>query len=207
LPKATFFNLPEEKQHHLMECALKEFSRVPLYEASISNIVKAANIPRGSFYQYFQDKEDIFYYLLENKSKNHNNAFIDILKKKDGDIFETFIETFRNMVREFQIQEKRDFYKNVFLNMNYKMENTLSMDISEPNFEAEFEKVKPFINNDRLNIADESEMIHVVQILFAITMQNLMFSFTKQYTVDVSLDHYKFELNLLKKGCISNHSL
>lgn len=200
MPKATFFNLPEEKQNHLMDCALKEFSRVPLYEASVSNIVKAANIPRGSFYQYFKDKEDVFYYLLETKSRTHNEAFIDILKKNDGDIFEAFLETFQNMVREFQIQEKRDFYKNVFLNMNYKMENTLSMDISEPNFDAEFEKIKTFINMDKLNISDESEIIHIVQIMIAITMQNLMFSFTKQYTEEVSMEHYRFELKLLKAG-------
>src|SRR5699024_9885379 len=86
----------------------------------------------------------------------------------------------------------------VFLNMNYKMENTLSMDISEPNFDAEFEKIKTFINMDKLNITDESEIIHIVQIMIAITMQNLMFSFTKQYTEEVSMEHYRFELKLLK---------
>ena len=200
MPKATFFNLPTEKQDHLMECALKEFSRVPLYEASVSNIVKAANIPRGSFYQYFEDKEDIFYYLLESKTRTHNETFINILKRSDGDIFDAFLEIFRNMVEEFQIKEKRDFYKNVFLNMNYKMENTLSMDISEPDFESEFENIKEFINIDKLNISKESEMVHVMQIMIAITMQNLMFSFTKQYTVDVSLKKYKLEVDLLKKG-------
>src|SRR5699024_5803253 len=129
-----------------MECALKEFSRVPLYEASVSNIVKAANIPRGSFYQYFKDKEDIFYYLLESKTKTHNDTFINTLKENDGDIFIAFLKTFEIMVNEFQIQRKRDFYKNVFLNMNYKMENTLSMDISEPDHDTEFEEIKQFIN-------------------------------------------------------------
>lgn len=205
MPKATFFNLPEEKQNHLMDSAMKEFSSVPLYKASVSNIVKAANIPRGSFYQYFKDKEDIFYYLLETKTRTHNQYFIELLKKSNGDIFEAFLETFRIMVKEFQDKKKRAFYKNVFMNMNYKMENTLSMDISEPDFEIEFEEIKEFINIDKLNVTDESEMIHVVQIMIATTMQNLMFSFTKQYTEDVSLKNYKIELNLLKKGLYIEH--
>lgn len=183
-----------------MECAMQEFSRVPLYDASVSNIVKVAKIPRGSFYQYFKDKEDIFYYLLEEKTKTHDDTFSETLKKNDGDIFEAFTETFRNMVKKFQVQEERDFYKNVFLNLNYRMENALSMDISEPDFDLQFEHVKEFINFDKLNITDEEEMVHVMQIIIAITMQNLVFAFTKQYSEELSLRNYKFELNLLKNG-------
>src|SRR5699024_1213401 len=153
----------------------------------------------GSFYQYFKDKEDIFYYLLETKTRTHNETFINILKRSDGDLFDAFLETFRNMVREFQVQEKRDFYKNVFLNINYKSDKAMMIEISAPDFEGEFEKIKEFINIDKINIIDESEMIHVIQIMMATTMQNLMFSFTKQYTEDVSLKNYKIELNLLKK--------
>lgn len=33
-------------------------------EASINRIVKAAQIPRGSFYQYFDGKEDLFSYVI-----------------------------------------------------------------------------------------------------------------------------------------------
>lgn len=200
MPKATFFNLPKDKQDFLIECGMKEFSRVPIYEASIANIVKTANISRGSFYQYFKDKEDLFYYLLEENTKTYNGNFRDILQHNDGDIFAAFTEIFRNMVKEFQIQEKRDFYKNVFLNLNYRMKSILSMDISEPDFQSQFEEVKELIDADILKIANDDEMIHVIQILTAITMQNLMFTFTKQYTEEISLKHYQFELHLLKSG-------
>ncbi|MEH7746974.1 TetR/AcrR family transcriptional regulator, partial [Neobacillus drentensis] len=39
MPKQTFFNLTNEKQRSLINAAKKEFSRVPLHEASISNII------------------------------------------------------------------------------------------------------------------------------------------------------------------------
>ena len=61
MPKQTFFNLPEGKRKTLMNAAEKEFARVPLAKASISNIIKDANIPRGSFYQYFENKEDLYF--------------------------------------------------------------------------------------------------------------------------------------------------
>ena len=53
MPKATFFRLPKAKQQRLMDAAYQEFARAPFNEASISNIIKQAGIPRGSYYQYF----------------------------------------------------------------------------------------------------------------------------------------------------------
>ena len=58
MPTNTFFHLPEEKQQRLLDAAQIEFSRHSLQEASIANIVKLAEIPRGSFYQYFENKND-----------------------------------------------------------------------------------------------------------------------------------------------------
>lgn len=59
MPKETFFNLAEEKKEKIINAAKKEFKRVPLEQASIKNIVEDAGIARGSFYQYFESKEDL----------------------------------------------------------------------------------------------------------------------------------------------------
>ena len=65
MPTPTFFRLPEEKRARLTQAAWQEFSSVRFSEASINRIVRAAQIPRGSFYQYFADKDDLFFYLLD----------------------------------------------------------------------------------------------------------------------------------------------
>jgi AcrR family transcriptional regulator len=65
MPKRTFFNLSDEKRRSLLKAAEREFSRVPLAKASVSNIIKMAGIPRGSFYQYFENIEDLYYYLVD----------------------------------------------------------------------------------------------------------------------------------------------
>ena len=59
MPKETFLKLPEEKKNKIIKAAKKEFERVPLEQASIKNIVEDAEISRGSFYQYFESKEDL----------------------------------------------------------------------------------------------------------------------------------------------------
>lgn len=69
MPSQTFFNLPKEKQDRIMAAARGEFFTHSFDEASINRLIKAAGIPRGSFYQYFADKEDVYFYLGEQISQ------------------------------------------------------------------------------------------------------------------------------------------
>ena len=70
MPKDTFLNLSEDKKNKIINAAKKEFARVPIEEASIKNIGEEAEIARGSFYQYFESKEDLLKYILNSKAKN-----------------------------------------------------------------------------------------------------------------------------------------
>lgn len=65
MPKQTFRNLPEEKREAFVGIALEEFARNDYASASVSRIVARAGIAKGSVYQYFEDKRDLFLYLLE----------------------------------------------------------------------------------------------------------------------------------------------
>ena len=65
LPKPTFANLPDDKRLKVEQAAIKEFTAYSYDQASINRIVEAAEIPKGSFYQYFKDKKDLYRYLLD----------------------------------------------------------------------------------------------------------------------------------------------
>lgn len=66
MPKPTFFNLPELKRNRIIEAAIIEFSNNSYDLASINRVVEQSEISKGSFYQYFEDKEDLYVYLLES---------------------------------------------------------------------------------------------------------------------------------------------
>ena len=53
--KSTFYNLPEEKRQRITDAIFNEFAGSSGERVSINNIIKNANISRGSFYQYFDD--------------------------------------------------------------------------------------------------------------------------------------------------------
>ncbi len=64
MPKQTFFNLPQEKRDTILHAAVEEFANYGLENASTNRIVKNSGIAKGSFYQYFEDKQDVFTYML-----------------------------------------------------------------------------------------------------------------------------------------------
>ena len=65
IPSKTFLNLDKEKQNRIVSCALDEFSERSFDNSKLSNIIKNAQIPRGSLYQYFKGKMDIYLYVME----------------------------------------------------------------------------------------------------------------------------------------------
>lgn len=55
----TFENLPEKKRKTLLQAAFSEFTETGYEKSSINRILADAGIPKGSFYQYFDRKEDL----------------------------------------------------------------------------------------------------------------------------------------------------
>lgn len=75
MPKQTFLNLPEEKRNIIINAAIDEFAEYGLENASTNRIVANSGIAKGSFYQYFEDKQDVFMYLLTILEKEKMEFF------------------------------------------------------------------------------------------------------------------------------------
>jgi len=65
MPTQTFWNLPADKRQALIDIAVEEFANNDYPNASIGRIVTRAGIAKGSIYQYFADKHDLFVFLLD----------------------------------------------------------------------------------------------------------------------------------------------
>ena len=65
MPTTTFLNLSAEKRERVISAAIREFACRSLREANLSNIVKDSRIARGSIYQYFADKDDLYVHIFD----------------------------------------------------------------------------------------------------------------------------------------------
>ncbi|NLJ59252.1 MAG: TetR/AcrR family transcriptional regulator [Tissierellia bacterium] len=75
MPQETFFNLPADKRNLIITAATQEFSKASYNIASINQICKTSNIPKGSFYQYFTDKLDLYVYIMNIAIEEKVNFF------------------------------------------------------------------------------------------------------------------------------------
>lgn len=100
MPTSTFFRLPEEKRQRLMEASWEEFTNSSFSDVSINQIIRSAGIPRGSFYQYFTDKEDLFFFLLGELHQYFYKTMSQILTDQGGDLFALPLGAFDHFLRE-----------------------------------------------------------------------------------------------------------
>lgn len=96
----TFLHLPEEKRNRFLEAAWEEFTSVSYAEASINQIVRRAGVPRGSFYQYFTDKQDLFLYLMSLIQTHLIGEFQQMVSQGKGDLFQTLLLCYDRFVRQ-----------------------------------------------------------------------------------------------------------
>jgi len=113
MPKDTFFNLSLEKKNKIIKAAKIEFTENPLRKSRVSNIIKTAKIPRGSFYQYFEDLDDLYYYVIDDVFKKTHDAGLE-LSDKTNDLFEFAMLTFNYDYDSFNNDMRHQFMMNVY---------------------------------------------------------------------------------------------
>lgn len=81
MPKSTFHNLPDQRKDEITQAAIDEFSKHSYQEASINRICKNAEMAKGSFYQYFEDKLDLFVHLMSKATDEKMATFGTLIQE------------------------------------------------------------------------------------------------------------------------------
>ncbi|GEN88860.1 TetR/AcrR family transcriptional regulator [Oceanobacillus sp. FSL W8-0428] len=201
MPTSTFFNLNDSKRAKLLQAAEKEFARAPLPQASIANIVKLAGVSRGSFYQYFNGKEDAFYYLLKIHTDKRRAYFLKLLQEKDGDLMASMDQVFRTMLIELSEEEHLQFLKNAVLNVTHEIEDSFTELFlgKQPEVDA-VNQVKDLVDFKKLNIDNKQEFFHVMQILTSVTFRNIVDQLSRNLSHEKAIENFRIEMDLLSKG-------
>ncbi len=110
MAKDTYHQLDETKRNRIMEAIIDEFSEYSFSQASINRIIKQAQISRGSFYQYFEDKEDCYLELMKVIVEEKMAIFKDVVELDEN---ATLFDHYMHMMYQIQIWMKKRprFYK------------------------------------------------------------------------------------------------
>ncbi|MDE3314905.1 TetR/AcrR family transcriptional regulator [Lacticaseibacillus zeae] len=185
MPKATFFRLPEAKKQRLMDAAYQEFARAPFNETSISNIIKHAGIPRGSYYQYFDDKADLYFYLLETVRQRTVLILQQVMTKHHGDLFPAMSEFFGKTITALAHGPHAALYRNVFLHMDFhsaaKMAGSKAPFLKPPHGHQEIHDfLLTSIDRSRLRIQTDDEVSLLIRQIVGMFMQTIAYYYSNQ---------------------------
>lgn len=198
MPTTTFLNLPKKKQDIIIEASIKEFNRVLLKDASINKIIKDAKISRGSFYNYFEDINDLYIYTLNSYKKNIFEIFKTTIENKKGNLIESTKEIFKKIIYCTKIE--KNIFKNIFLNMNYN--TSIKTTIESENINDKYEMIELISKIDKrnLNIKTDEELLYIIEMISDFVMHGLIDTFLENKQEQETIEKLEKQLEILAKG-------
>lgn len=167
MPSNTFLNLPADKQTRLMDAASREFSAKPYNEVSINRIIQDAGIPRGSFYMYFQDKEELFRYLVHGYVEQLLMVLEEALLREGGDVFAALRALFDYV---WEKREERALggmgAMSAIISRNGGMQRGALLDLLDAG--EVLERLRQSVNPELLDLRREEDLDDVLAVLLSV---------------------------------------
>lgn len=187
MPKETFYNLDQDKKSNITEVLISEFSEKPFEKVSVKAIVERLGIARGSFYQYFEDLEDSYFYILDKKTHDMHMLFMTSLMKNDGDIITSLNDFGLNIADNIFKDDCYNLYKNRFLFWNE------SLNEDWINCHQNYDKV--FDKADKMNV-DLEKIYFFRAVVHSLVERN----FREEWDKVTFIEKYKIHMDWIKKG-------
>lgn len=197
MPTDTFLKLSEEKKEKIIEAGKQEFSQSSLSEASIKNIVQNAGIARGSFYQYFENKEDLLKYILEINRESIDKKINKTLELSKGDIFDFYIRMYDDMTEKCFNDKNHEIYRKIFENIKASEGNIYGR--MEENKKKRIKELKNAFNTKNLRVESEADLDRIIEILNSVTIGSIM-KILKIKSKNDARKRFIRKIELLKKG-------
>lgn len=199
MPAERFFNLPEEKKDRIIKAALKEYGRVPYEEISINRIIQDAGIPRGSFYQYFEDKQDLQNFLLDGFKEKMYEKVHTYLNEKMGDLFQFFADALKEIADVGMKGEFKAVCKNTFSQLKYcdsgQKEGFFSKDL-----ELLFFEIMKQMKDEYYQDYSMEELTLVWEILLQLIKDAIVKIFLFEEEKNVVMDKYQKKIRIVEAG-------
>lgn len=199
MPSETFFRLPESKQERIIEALKTEIANVPYEDFSIGSIIRKCGISRGSFYQYFHSKEEIYLYFLSGYQKQIIDYATHTLQENNGDFFAGVESTYRYAARMLCYKDSKAFRHNLFCNMRIYELLWQKSGFAEES-QHDISCFKESVNFDLLALNNREEFDALFDIAMTSALKDLVGIFMKDASEHTVLERFLLKLRLLKRA-------
>ncbi len=195
-----FLHLPEEKRQRIIAAAREELSRVPYDEVSINRIIREAGIPRGSFYDYFDDKDDMIEYLMGDYCHMMENTIRAMFGRSPLNVFEAAYQVVASTV-SFGMEEGRSaLCRNLFSCM--RMNRRFSFEQLMNNERALVRAGLPLIDRTGFRDASDEAVFLLLDTLVVLARNTVARVFTHPENREHYLVQFEQKLEMIRRGVL-----
>lgn len=175
MPTSTFQRLNEKKKKRVFDATINEVLRHGVDQLQVASIVRESGIARGSFYQYFEDKQDVINYLLSEIGKEKMNFFSPHLNDtKATDL--TFFDRISFIVKagvDFALAHPR--FQRVMKQIQYSKEDYLNKELLQSKEKARQLYLEWLINDvQKGRLQSDINITFVASVFVELMVQNLL---------------------------------
>ena len=199
MPTQTFTKLPEEKKKRIFTAIYEELKRAPFPEMSINQVIKNAGIPRGSFYQYFENKEDAFDYFIDEASRGLKQYISDKILSIHGDMFEIAAEIFDAFAKDGSEFFGSDIVRHAIPYIDMKKISPFSNYISDLSTEKRLQTFSA-LGIGNLKFKSEEEILDVLSIMEAMFHSMVPIVYSHPELTDELCESYRRRLKIIKRA-------
>lgn len=194
----AYYNLKEKKKDNIMKAIISCLSKHDYDDISINDIAVAADISRGSFYNYFADKYDSVYTLAVSKFELLESIFKENIKDSDGKLFVAAKKTYENILSTLKNEYHYTIVKNIKLYMGIVMKIVYSKGYAEKLDEL-LDWLLVNTVEGKNKIKNKKEMANILELFISLYLNTTARALTD---IDNSrkYDDFDYKLNIIKNG-------
>ncbi|QMS85964.1 TetR/AcrR family transcriptional regulator [Candidatus Xianfuyuplasma coldseepsis] len=198
MPRETFFNLDDDKQSKIFDAAVKEFTEHPLHKARVSHIIREAEIPRGSFYQYFEDLDDLYYHIIDSVFATIFEEGRQLANRTD-DLFDYVMRSFIIDLDNYMNDERHRFIMNVLKSIGSNNEYLEHHNTLRREYIMSIMDKMDLSNFIDLTTDDKVQLYEFIQNIKRIVIQkSLMMNMSR----DRAIELLQWHINILQHGLL-----
>jgi len=170
MPKPAFQHLPDEKRERVLRTASQLFASRGFNQTDMDEIAKRSGVAKGSLYNYFQSKDELFLFVCRNAIARSREATWGEVEG-DWDIYRVIDHIFRHHLKfEFNFPEYHRLHLNFSSPRMERFADRLALE-SEQHTSIRLKRLlkdgiqKGIVRND-IDVAMTAFMINSLYILF-----------------------------------------
>ncbi|MDD3992786.1 MAG: TetR/AcrR family transcriptional regulator [Desulfobacterales bacterium] len=101
MPKETFFKIADEKRERLLREAARLFAERGFNQTDMAQLASRAGVAKGSIYNYFENKEDLYLYVCRDGMRRSREAIYGRMDP-EWDVYRQIEHIFRQGARFIQ---------------------------------------------------------------------------------------------------------